>query len=467
MFAVPASALPSPEIRYSGRYRVRCLQGIPEMKLTAEAIIEAAPRNNADGKPRPSKFADGHGLYLYVAPGGGKLWRLDYESASRLGRIGRNGKAVETGRNTLSLGPAHTATLEDARRSLEQARADAKAARERIALGRDPAQEREVAKLTAAREARNTFAHVAADVIRHMRREGRARKTIRKRIWLYRVLANDLRRRPIADITAAEVKAVLKRVESRGHRESALRLRSAIGQVMRYAIADDKRPPGSDPTPALRGLIAAPDVKHRAAVTTPEQAGRLMVAIEGYPAPVVRSALLLSAYTFVRPADIRMAVWPEVSMRDRMWTIPKARTKTRQADHRVPLSDQAMKQFQLLWRATGRNGDGLCFPGLRAGRPISENTINMALRTLGFGGDEHTAHGFRAMASTLLNERSDFDGEVIERALAHKEPNAVKRAYNRAAHMEERTRLMQWYADYLDEQANAIKREHQGRRIFG
>jgi len=435
------------------------------MKLTADQIKDARPRD-VGGVLKPAKLADGGGLYLYVAPGGGKLWRLDYASEARTGRIGRNGKAVKAGRNTLSLGAAYVATLEDAQRSLDKARADATAARERIALGRDPAQEREVAKLTAAREARNTFAHVAAEVVRQMRRDGRAPRTVRKRLWVYRVLANDLRRRPVADITAPEIKAAIKRVADRGTLESARRLRSAIGQVMRHAISEGLRAPGSDPTPAMKGVIKTGKTKHRAAVTTPEEAGRLMVAMEGYPSPLVRAALMLSAYTFVRPSELRLAVWTEIDLRKRLWTIPAERVKVRE-EHRVPLSDQALRQFQLLWRLTGRSGDGLCFPGVRHGRPLSENTINMALRTLGFAADEHCAHGFRAMASTILNEHSDFEGDVIERALGHKEPNAVRRAYNRAAHMAERLKLMQFYANLLDEQAAAIRKEHQDRRFFG
>lgn len=421
------------------------------MKLTPSEIAKAIPR------PKPFKMTDGAGLYLYVAPSGGKLWRLDYASKARTGRLGRNGQPVKNGRNTLSLGAFPAVTL-------DEARAKAKAMRERINAGKDPAQEREAAKLTALLAQRTTFAHVAAEVVRRMRRERKARKTIQKRLWLYRTLAKDLRPRPIADITAAEILTVIQKVESRGKLESALRLRAAIGQVMRLAVATDRR--SVDPTPALKGLIALPKVTNRAAITTPKEVGRLMVAINGYPAPVVRAALLLSAYTFVRPGELRLAKWSEVDLRSRMWILPKERTKTRRHEHRVPLSDQAAAQFQALWRITGRNGDGLVFPGLRPGRTISENTVNMALRTLGFAADEHCAHGFRAMASTLLNERSDFDRDVIERALGHMEANAVRAAYNRASHMEERAKLMQWYADYIDEQARMIRRETENQKWF-
>lgn len=408
------------------------------MKLEASEIARVKPR------PKPFKMADGSGLYLYVAPGGGKLWRLDY--------------AFNRKRKTLSIGQLPAVTLDDARKA-------AKAARDQIAMGTDPAAEKQAAKKTAHLRARTTFAHVAAEVILRLRRERKSRTTIRKRLWIYRVLAKDLRARPIADITAPEVLAVIQKVESRGKLESALRLRSAIGQVMRLAVATDRR--AVDPTPSLKGLIATPKVKHRAAVTTPEDAGRLMVGLEGYPSPVIKAALLLSAYTFVRPGELRLATWSEVDLRNRMWIIAKDRTKTRQIDHRVPLSEQALKQFQTLWRITGRNGDGMCFPGMRSGRTISENTVNMALRTLGFGADEHCAHGFRAMASTILNEHSDFSPDAIEKALGHKEQNAVRGAYHRGQHMAERVKLMQWYADFLDAQVAVIRRERQDRRFFG
>lgn len=163
----------------------------------------------------------------------------------------------------------------------------------------------------------------------------------------------------------------------------------------------------------------------------------------------MRCALLLSAYCFPRPGELRLARWEEVDIRAKVWTIPAARTKMRR-EHRVPLSPQAVKQFAALRRITGRNADSYCFPSLRPGRPMSENTINAALRTLGFSGDEHVAHGFRAMASSLLNEHSDFTPDVIERALGHQDTNSVRRAYNRAEHWTQRVALMSWYADFLD-----------------
>lgn len=200
------------------------------MTLEPIDVATAKPRLK-DGVLRPRKYMDGGGLYLYVAAGGGKLWRFDFTF---------NGK-----RKTLSLGAAPAVTL-------DEARAAAKVAKRQLDAGMDPAAEKQAAKKTVRLKARTTFASVAAEVVRRLRREGKARTTIRKRLWVYRVLAKDLRARPIADITAGEILGVIQKVETRGKLESALRLRSAIGQVMRLAVATDRR--AVDPTPALRGL---------------------------------------------------------------------------------------------------------------------------------------------------------------------------------------------------------------------
>lgn len=184
-----------------------------------------------------------------------------------------------------------------------------------------------------------------------------------------------------------------------------------------------------------------------------------MQAIRGYDRAVMRHALFIAAYCFPRPGELRLAQWEEVDLKGKIWTIPAARSKMRR-EHRIPLSPQAVKQFTQLKRITGDNEMKLCFPGQRRGRPISENTINAALRTLGYDGETHVAHGFRAMASTILNEYSDFSPDGIERALGHMELNAVRRAYHRAEHWAERVEIMNWYADFLD-------RARQDERFFG
>jgi integrase len=399
------------------------------MKLIPADCTRARPKSKA------YKLNDGAGLYLYVAPGGGKLWRFDY--------------AFQGKRKTLSIGAFPTVSLDDARERRDGAKRN-------LANDRDPMAEKKVAKLTARVRERDTFAHVAAELIRKLRREGKAPATIKKRLWLLKSLAADLRSRPIAHITAPEILAVLQKAESRGRLESARRLRAAIGQAMRLAVASGRAT--TDPTPALRGAIATPKVRHRSAVTDLEGVGKLIDAIDGYDGAIMRHALLIAAYCFPRPGELRLARWSEVDLRSKIWVIPASRTKMRR-EHRIPLSPLAAKQFAALKRITRNNVDGFCFPGLRPGRPISENTLNAALRMLGFDGSAHVAHGFRSTASTILNEHSDFSADAIERALGHQEVNAVRRAYHRAEHWEERVEIMNWYSDFLDKLRRKTKME--------
>ncbi len=397
--------------------------------------LEQANCTQAKRRAKPYKLNDGAGLYLYVAPSGGKLWRLDY---SFMGK-----------RKTLSIGAFP-------RVSLDAARDASKAAKAQIDDGRDPMAEKKVARITRDLKQRQTFGLVAEELLGKLRRERKAASTIKKREWLLNDLAGDLKDRPVAHITAAEILVVLRKAESRGHLESARRLRASIGQVMRLAVATNRA--ATDPTPALRGAIAVPKVKHRAAVVTPKGAGKLMDAIAEYDGKVIRHALLLAAYCFPRPGELRLARWDEVDIRKKVWTLPAERTKMRR-EHRIPLSPQAVKQFAALKRLTGTNVDGLCFPGLRNGRPMSENTINAALRTLGYDGSTHVAHGFRAMASTILNEHSTFSPDAIERALGHMELNGVRRAYHRAEYWDERIAIMNWYAHFLDRQRSTAWNE--------
>jgi integrase len=309
-------------------------------------------------------------------------------------------------------------------------------------------EERKVSR-TVARVARaTTFGLVADELLAKLTREGKAEVTIAKRRWLLHDLGAPLCTRPVAAITPAEVLALLREVESKGHLETARRLRAAIGQVMRLAVATNRAT--MDPTSALRGAIASPVVKHRAAITDPKGAGKLMLAVQSYDRPVVRAAMLVMAYCFPRPGECRLARWNDVDFTAKIWTIPAERTKMRR-EHKIPLSRQALATFRGLHDLTGHDEEALCFPGQRAmDRPISENTICVALRTLGFPKEEMSAHGFRALASTLLHETSKFSSETIERALAHQDHDAVRRAYARGQHWADRIRLMQWWADRLD-----------------
>lgn len=250
--------------------------------------------------------------------------------------------------------------------------------------------------------------------------------------------------RPIAEISAPEILRVLRAVEARGRHETARRLRATIGQVFRYAVATGRA--NGDPTGALKGAIAAPVVHHRAAIIEPKAFGGLLRAIDGYDgAPETRAALELLALTFVRPGELRSAEWSDFDLSAGLWSIPAERMKMRRP-HRVPLSPQALTVLRELHSITGAGK--YLFPSVRSGdRCMSENTINAALRRLGFGKDEMTAHGFRSAASSILNECGLWHADAIERQLAHVDNDSVRRAYARADYWDERVRMIAWWAD--------------------
>jgi integrase len=260
-------------------------------------------------------------------------------------------------------------------------------------------------------------------------------------------LASALSRRPIAEIVPLEVLTVLKHVEKSGRRETARRLRGVMGSVFRHAIVTLRAT--NDPTIALRGALLQPIVQHRAAITDETQLGALMVAVDEYDGwPTLRAALLLLALTMTRPGDIRHIRRSEVDFEKVVWRIPAERTKMRRP-HDVPLSKQALAILHDIWVLS--DNDGLVLPSIRSRhQPLSENAMNAALRRMGYGKDEMTAHGFRSAASTILNERG-FEPHVIEAALGHQDENAVRRAYNRATYWPERVKLLQGWADLLDE----------------
>lgn len=254
--------------------------------------------------------------------------------------------------------------------------------------------------------------------------------------------------RPIGEIGSPDVLAVLRKVEERGRHETARRLRALVGQVFRYAVATGRA--SGDPTVALRGAISVPVVRHRPAITNAADFGGLLRAIDGYGGDAgTRIALQLLALTFVRPGELRNAAWPEFDLDAGVWIVPAARMKMRR-EHRIPLTRQAIKLLEELRPLTSRYR--LLFPGQRTTeRAISENTLNGALRRLGYTQDQMTAHGFRAAASSILNESGKFNPDAIEVQLAHQEADAVRRAYKRAQYWDERVRMMTWWADRCDE----------------
>jgi integrase len=301
--------------------------------------------------------------------------------------------------------------------------------------------------VTRAVAAGNTFGAIADELLAKMKREGRAETTLSKIAWLLDFARPLIGDRPIAEISAAEVLAVLRKVEVRGRLETARRLRSTIGSVFRYAIATARAE--NDPTVALRGALTTPKVKPRAAVTDPKAVGALLRSVWAYDGqPATKAALQLMAYLFPRPGELRLAEWSEFDLAAGIWSIPAHRTKMRRP-HKVPLPPQAIAILKQLRAITGHGP--LVFPSVRSTlRPISDNTLNAALRRLGYSQDEATAHGFQATASTLLNESGQWHADAIERQLAHEDNDAIRRAYARAEFWDERVRMMRWWADKLD-----------------
>ena len=382
---------------------------------------------NAKPGAKPKKLFDERGLFLLVQPSGGKLWRLKYRY------LGKEKK--------LSLGRYPDVALKLARERRDEART-------LLANGADPASVKAELAHEKREAANNTFSAIAAEYVAKIEKEGRAAVTIKKTRWLLALLESDLGNRPITEITPAELLQSLQKVEGKGHLETARRMRSLSGRIFRFAVATSRGT--SDPSALLRGALVAPTVTHHSAILEPAKVGELMRAIDGFTGqPLTHLALKLTPHVFVRPGELRRAEWSEFDFGKAVWTIPPEKMKMRDA-HVVPLSTQALN---LLDAAKAISvGQRYVFSSLYPGnRPMSENTINAALRRLGYSGKEMTAHGFRSMASTLLNESGKWSADAIERALSHRDTNAVRASYHRGAHWEERVKMAQWWSDYLDE----------------
>ncbi len=405
------------------------------MALTDTAIRAAKPAE------KPRKLYDEKGLFLIIAPSGGKWWRFKYTF---------DGKA-----KTISLG-----TYPDT--SLALARDKRDKARQLLARDIDPGQHRKATKNARLALMADSFEAVAREW--HTKRkhewvESHA-KTILSRLekdvfpWLGSL--------PIAEIDTPEVLAVLHRIEERGALGTVRKVKQYCGRIFKYAISCGKRK-SFDPCSVLDDSLASlPPAKHFAAIVKPEEVGALMRAIEGYGGShIVRCALKLHGLSFLRSSELRQAKWDEIDLDNALWVIPAERMKGKKGykvEHHVPLSRQAVKVLRDLHPLTGHNRSGLVFPGQRShDRPISENTINSALRRLGYSKDEMTAHGFRAMARTLLDEKLKVRVEVIEMQLAHKVRDMHGKAYNRTSFMHERIEMMQQWADYLDSLRDGAK----------
>ncbi|MBT0958664.1 tyrosine-type recombinase/integrase [Alphaproteobacteria bacterium KMM 3653] len=381
-------------------------------------------------KPREKayKVADFEGLFVLVKPNGSKLWQFKYRM---------DGKE-----RLLSIGVYPDVSLAQARKAKEAARAN-------VAAGVDPSEAKQEEKRLRQEAKGQTFEKIGAAFLAKQRKEGKSAATLSKTEYHLKLANRDIGRKPITEITAPMILKTLRKVEAKGNYETAHRLRARIGSVFRYAVASGIAE--TDPTYALRDALIRPTRVHRAAITDPTALGRLMAEIDGFDGQATtRIALKLLAMLAQRPGEIRNAMWDEFDFEERVWSIPAAKMKMRR-DHHVPLPEQAIDLLREL-QAFNNPGEYL-FPSLRTWtRPMSENTLNAALRRMGYSGEEMTAHGFRASFSTLANESGLWNPDAIERALAHVEKNEVRRAYARGEHWEERIRLADWWAGYLDDQ---------------
>ncbi|WP_176591625.1 integrase arm-type DNA-binding domain-containing protein [Sphingobium sp. EM0848] len=390
------------------------------------ALTDTAIRNSKP-KAKPYKVTDSQGLYLLVNPKGSKLWRLKY----RMNGVERK----------LALGSYPEITLAEARAARD-------AARRQLAHSIDPNSAKRQARIEASIRANNTFRSVAEELIEKKTREGLAEPTLEKMRWFVKLLGTDFGKRPITEITPQELLHELRKHERRGRLETANLLRSFASRVFRYAVATARAE--RDPAQLLIGALTTAKVKHFPAITDPATFGALLRAIEDYQGdPAVIYALKLTPHVFQRPGEIRQLEWKEVNFDKAVWIIPEEKMKMRQP-HSVPLSRQALA---ILSEMRSLSGSGrYAFPSIRTrARPISDNTINAALRRMGYSKDQMTAHGFRTSASSLLNESGKWNPDAIERALAHMVAGSVRRIYNQSAYWGERIEMAQWWSDYLDQ----------------
>ncbi|MFG5382452.1 tyrosine-type recombinase/integrase [Yoonia sp. R2-816] len=372
-------------------------------------------------------MSDFEGLFVLVKPNGSRLWRFKYRLDGR--------------EKLYSIGVYPDISLAQARKAKDDARA-------KVAAGIDPSEVKQDEKRSRLEAMGHTFEKVGASFLANQKSEVKSSATLAKTEYHLKLANRDFGRKPVTEITAPMILKTLRKVEAKGNYETAHRLRARIGSVFRYAVASGIAE--TDPTYALRDALIRPIRVHRAAIIDPEALGRLMAEIDEFDGQAAtRIALKLLAMLAQRPGEVRNAKWEEFDLAERIWSIPAAKMKMRR-DHNVPLPDQALVLLKQL-RAMNNPGAYL-FPSLRTWtRPMSENTLNAALRRMGYSGDEMTAHGFRASFSTLANESGLWNPDAIERALAHVEKNEVRRAYARGEHWDERVKLADWWARYLDE----------------
>ena len=370
------------------------------------------------GKPAGDKHTDGGGMYLLVKAGG-KYWRMDYTHADK--------------RKTLALGVYPEVSLAKARQRRDKAR-------ELLADGIDPSIAKKEDKQAKADAAANTFEMVARDWLAKTAADRRDTTQDKITSWLKKDVIPFIGKMPISTIGPRDVLAALRKMEARGALDSVQRVKQVCGQVFRYAVATGSAE--RDVTQDLKGALAKPTAGHFAAITEPKQAGDLMRSIFDYVGhPTTIAALKLSPLVFVRPGELRTMEWAELDLDAAEWRIPGSKMKMK-VDHLVPLSTQAVELLRGVQPMTGHGR--YVFPSLRTGeRPMSENTINAALRGMGYSAEIHSAHGFRAMARTIMDEVLGERVDLIEHQLAHAVKDVNGRAYNRTAHLPARRVMMQ------------------------
>ncbi len=392
-------------------------------------LTDTTLRNAKPGK-KQIKLFDGHGLFLLIAPSGTKAWRLKYSFYGK--------------EKLISLGLYPTVSLKEARERAATARKD-------IENGIDPSEKRKLEKSAC----QNTFEGVALEW--HEQNKHKWSEVYAKSIMhrMKRNLFPQIGSKPVHLVSAPELLALLRKIEARGAKDIPHIVRTICSSVFRYAIATGRAE--RDPAADLKGALAPRVRRNLPSQTTPEAVGHLMIAIDNYPGTfVVRSALQLMALTFCRTGELRNAEWREIDFADGLWRIPAERMKMSR-DHLIPLSRQSVAILRKLQAYSGK--DVYVFPNYKTEkRSMSKSALLGAIRRLGFENDEMCPHGFRSMASTMLNELG-YNGDWIERQLAHVPRNIIRGIYNRAEYLPERRKMMQDWADYLDELRRKTKEQ--------
>jgi len=388
-------------------------------RLTATAVSNAKPRTKG------YNLSDGGGFYLFVKPNGTKAWRFNYRFNEK--------------QKTLAIGVYPDVSLKQAREKHQRARVN-------LASGIDPSAHKKASSAATHAALANSFELVAIEWSKTRSRRSESTEK-RQNALLEKDLLPHLGNRPIADIKAPDLLKTLRKIESRGAIETAHRAKRLAGQIFRYAVATGRAE--GDPSVALKDALAQPTKSHFKSITEPAEVGPLIAAINNYQGtPVVMAALKLSPLFFCRPGELRHLEWTEVNFAEARIELPASKMKMKEP-HIIPLASQAIAILEELQPMTGRGK--YVFPSARgASRPLSENGVRTALRTLGYTNDQISPHGFRAMARTILDEVLDFPVDWIEHQLAHSVKDANGRAYNRTKHLPQRRGMMQTWADYLE-----------------